>query len=140
MKKKIFIQLILAVFAQTVVAQPSAVKNAAKSVFSLTTYRADGTVLATSNGVFVGTEGEGVSDLKPFLGAARAEVVDASGKKMNVVRMVGLNDIYDVARFRVDGKTTPANVSNVPSTVNQEAWLVTYAQKSPQITSTKVPR
>ena len=138
MKKKIFIQLILAVFAQTVVAQPSAVKNAAKSVFSLTTYRADGTVLATSNGVFVGTEGEGVSDLKPFLGAARAEVVDASGKKMNVVRMVGLNDIYDVARFRVDGKTTPANVSNVPSTVNQEAWLVTYAQKSPQITSTKV--
>ena len=132
------VQFFIFTFAQTAIAQPSAVKNVAKSVFSLTTYRADGTVLANSHGVFVGTEGEGVSDLKPFLGAARAEVVDASGKKMNVTRMLGLNDIYDVARFRVDGKTTPAQIANVPSTINQDAWLVTYSQKSPQITDTKV--
>ena len=139
MKKKIItLQLLLLPFTQTLLAQPTAVKNAANSVFSLTTFRADGSILASSHGVFVGTEGEAVSDLKPFLGAAKAVVVDAKGNKMNVTRMIGLNDLYDVARFRVDGKTTPAQIANIPSSTNQDAWLVSYALKSPQITETKV--
>ena len=59
-----------------VAAQPAAVKNVAKSVFTLTTFRADGSLLASSHGVFVSETGEAVSDLKPFLGAARAVVID----------------------------------------------------------------
>ena len=114
------------------------VKNVAKSVFTLTTFKADGSLLASSHGVFVGNEGEAVSDLKPFLGAAKAVVVDAKGNKMDVTRIMGINDIYDVARFRVDGKTTPAPIANVASTTGQDAWLVTYGLKSPQIVATKV--
>lgn len=114
------------------------VKNVAKSVFTLTTFKADGSLLASSHGVFVGNEGEAVSDLKPFLGAAKAVVVDAKGNKMDVTRIMGINDIYDVARFRVDGKTTPAPIANLASTTGQDAWLVTYGLKSPQIVATKV--
>ena len=140
MKLKFILILHLFIFTAcpTLMAQPAAVKNVAKSVFSLTTFSADGSLLANSHGVFVGADGEAVSDLKPFIGAAKAVVVDAQGNKMNVTRILGLNELYDVIRFRVDGKTTPANIANVASTYQQDAWLVTYAMKSPQIVATKV--
>ena len=139
---KLRILLLSQLFAFTalnaLMAQPAAVKGVAKSVFSLTTFSADGSLLANSHGVFVGADGEAVSDLKPFLGAAKAVVIDAQGNKMNVTRIIGLNDLYDVIRFRVDGKTTPASIANVASTTQQDAWLVTYALKSPEIKATKV--
>lgn len=134
----LILQLLIFTACPTLMAQPAAVKNVAKSVFSLTTFSADGSLLANSHGVFVGTDGEAVSDLKPFIGAAKAVVVDAQGNKMNVTRILGLNELYDVIRFRVDGKTTPANIANVASTYQQDAWLVTYAMKSPEIVATKV--
>ena len=134
----LILQLFIFTACPTLMAQPAAVKNVAKSVFSLTTFSADGSLLANSHGVFVGADGEAVSDLKPFTGAAKAVVVDAQGNKMNVTRILGLNELYDVIRFRVDGKTTPANIANVASTYQQDAWLVTYAMKSPQIVATKV--
>lgn len=138
LKFLLILQLFILTACPTLMAQPAAVKNVAKSVFSLTTFSADGSLLASSHGVFVGAEGEAVSDLKPFVGAAKAVVVDAQGNKMNVTRIIGLNELYDVIRFRVDGKTTPAAIANVASTYQQEAWLVTYAVKSPQIIATKV--
>lgn len=119
-------------------AQPSAVKNAAKSVFVLTTYNADGTVLSTSHGVFVGNNGEAISDLKPFIGASKAIVTDSKGREMNVERIMGVNDIYDVAKFKVNGKTIPLNVAQSASASGSQAWLVSYAEKSPTITAATV--
>lgn len=119
-------------------AQPSAVKNAAKSVFKLTTYNADGTVLSTSHGVFVGNNGEAISDLKPFIGASKAIVTDSKGREMNVERIMGINDIYDVAKFKISGKTIPLNVAQSASASGSQAWLVSYAEKSPAITAATV--
>lgn len=119
-------------------AQPSAVKNAAKSVFKLTTYNADGTVLSTSHGVFVGNNGEAISDLKPFIGASKAIVTDSKGREMNVERIMGVNDIYDVAKFKVSGKTIPLNVAQSASASGSQAWLVSYAEKSPTIIAATV--
>lgn len=119
-------------------AQPSAVKNAAKSVFKLTTYNADGTVLSTSHGMFVGNNGEAISDLKPFIGASKAIVTDSKGREMNVERIMGVNDIYDVAKFKVSGKTIPLNVAQSASASGSQAWLVSYAEKSPTITAATV--
>ena len=65
-----FLLLFLPLFAA---AQPAGVKKAAQSVFTLTTYNADGTILATSHGVFTGAAGEGVAMWNPFKGAARSE-------------------------------------------------------------------
>lgn len=134
----LFITLIILCVCGTGKAQTSAVKNAAKSVFKLTTYNADGTVLATSNGVFVGNNGEAISDLKPFIGAAKATVTDTKGREMNVERIMGINDLYDVAKFMVSGKTTPLPMAQSASTSGSQAWLVGYAKKSPTITAATV--
>ncbi len=134
----IFITLIILFVCGNSKAQPSAVKNAAKSVFELTTYSADGSVLSTSHGVFVGNTGEAISDLKPFIGAAKAIVTDTKGHKMNVERIMGINDLYDVAKFKVNGKTTPLTMSQSAAASGSQAWLISYAEKSPTITAATV--
>lgn len=118
-------------------AQPAAVKNAARSVFRLTTFDADGKELMTSHGVFVGNSGEAVSDLKPFLGAVRAVVTDSKGSQMAVSRILGANDIYDVARFSVEGKTTPLPVAG-GATQGSKVWLVGFGDKNATVTAATV--
>ncbi len=139
MNKRLLLCLCMVVWASLrLSAQPAAVKNAAKSVFTLTTFRADGSLLESSHGVFVGEQGEAVSQLKPFLGAARAVVIDQKGKQMEVTRMLGVNELYDVARFRVDGKTTALPVAQSQLATGSKAWLVGYHPKTPEIIETTV--
>ena len=114
----------------TVKAQSAAVKKASESVFTLTTFNADGSIHATSHGVFVGESGEAISDLKPFLGASKAVVIDAKGNKKDVTRILGLNDIYDVVKFKVDGNTKPAAIANTATTPGGKLWLLPYSNKS----------
>ena len=97
-------------------AQPSSVKDAAKSVFKLSTYKADGSLLAESNGIFVSEDGTAVSSLKPFLGADRATITDMKGKQAEVSRILGVNEIYDMAKFKVEGiKPEPAQIAVTPA-------------------------
>lgn len=119
-------------------AQPAAVKNAAKSVFTVTTFKADGSLLASSHGVFVGSNGEAIGSLKPFIGAARATVIDSKGNRMEVKRIMGMNDIYDVIHFTVSGSTTPARLAASPLAGGGEAWLVPYPAKGSQAKAAKV--
>lgn len=110
-------------------AQPEAVKDAAMSVFTLVTYDTNGEEMATSHGVFVGDNGEAVSGLSPFEGADKAVVTDVKGNRMDVTRMIGVNELYGVAHFRVDGKTTPAAMASSDLAPGAQAWLVPYAEK-----------
>lgn len=119
-------------------AQPSAVKNVGKAVFTLTTFKEDGTLLASSRGIFVGKNGEGISMLKSFEGAASAVVIDNSGKKMNVVRILGANDMYDVVKFRVDGKTTPAKLASGQEQTGAKVWVVGYAKDAAALTENSI--
>ena len=107
-------------------AQPGWVKKATKSVFTLKTFAEDGSLIGSSNGFFTGTNGEAVSNYTPFKGAARAVVIDASGKELPVVSIIGVNDMYDVAKFRVNGKTQPLAISSTSATVGSQAWLLPY--------------
>lgn len=109
-------------------AQPSAVKNAGKSVFSLTTFKSDGSLLASSHGVFISNDGACVSDWTPFAGADHAVVIDASGRKMDVVSITGANDLYDIVLFRVDGKTPGATPANGQVTKGNKVWLLNYGK------------
>lgn len=121
--------VILPVFLLTmlpVMAQPSWVKKATKSVFTLKTFSADGSMIASSNGFFTGTNGEAVSNYAPFKGASRAIIIDAQGKEMQVVSILGANDMYDVVKFRVDGKTQPLLISSTVAPVGSNAWLLPY--------------
>ena len=108
-------------------AQPGWTKNASKSVFTLKTFAADGSLIASSNGFFTGTNGEAVSNFTPFKGAARAVVLDAQGKEWQVTGILGVNDMYDVVKFRVNNrKTQPLAVSQTAASVGSTAWLLNY--------------
>ena len=126
MKKMMMIGCLL-LSAIATFAQPGWTKNASKSVFTLKTFAADGSLIASSNGFFTGTNGEAVSNFTPFKGAARAVVLDAQGKEWQVTGILGVNDMYDVVKFRVNNrKTQPLAVSQTAAPVGSTAWLLNY--------------
>lgn len=114
-------------FATMAIAQPSAVKKAANATFTLTTFDTKGSILSTTNGVFVSTDGVCVSTWKPFAGAAKAVVIDNNGQKYDVETMLGANEIYDVAKFKVNAKTAAAPFAS-SATANSTAWVVIPAK------------
>lgn len=91
----------------TAIAQPALTRKAAAQVFTLTTFNADGSILASSHGVFTGKTGEAIAQWHPFKGADHAVIVDAKGKQYDVDVMVGASELYDLCRFRVKGYTAP---------------------------------
>lgn len=109
-------------------AQPAAVKNAGKSVFTLSTFKADGSLLSTSRGVFIDNEGTAVSAWTPFAGADHAVVVDASGKRMDVDYIFGANDLHDMVKFHVAGKTTGCKLSTGGVASGGKVWLLDFAK------------
>ena len=114
-------------------AQPSWVKKATKSVFTLKTFAADGSLIASSNGFFTGENGEAVSSFSPFKGASKAIVIDAQGKETAVESILGANDIYDVARFRVaSSKTQPLPLCNTTMPEGSTVWLLPRDQAAPE--------
>ena len=114
----------LAIFAQ-----PGWVKKATKSVFTLKTFDANGSLIGSSNGFFVGDNGEAMSSFSPFKGASRAVVIDAAGKEYPVSVIMGANDMYDVAKFRVAAqKTQPLTVSAGIQAVGSTAWILPFRE------------
>ena len=125
--KKILL-ILFAVLPAVTMAQPSWVKKATKSVFTLKTFAEDGSLIGSSNGFFTSATGDAVSNYTPFKGAARAVVIDASGKELPVVSIVGVNDMYDVVKFRVSGKTQPLAVSAASTAAGSQVWLLPYRE------------
>lgn len=124
MKLRTLILAISLVFgvSTSLFAQPVAVKKAADAAFTLTTFKADGSILATSNGVCISTDGIAVSPWKPFIGADKAVIVDSKGQKHDVECLLGANEIYDIAKFQVSGKTAAAPLATTVS-AGDEVWL-----------------
>lgn len=125
--KKISMIGCLLLSALSIFAQPSWVINASRSVFTLKTFAADGSLIASSNGFFTGTNGEAVSNFTPFKRASRAVVIDAQGKELQVAGIIGANDMYDVVKFRVNSsKTQPLALSSTITPVGSEVYLLPY--------------
>ncbi len=125
--KKISMISCLLFAALSTFAQPGWVKNASRSVFTLKTFAADGSMIASSNGFFTGANGEAVSNFTPFKGATRAIVIDAQGKELQVAGIMGANDMYDVVKFRVNGnKTQSLALSSSVAPVGSMAYLLPY--------------
>ena len=125
--KKISMICCLLFAALSSFAQPGWVKNASRSVFTLKTFAADGSLIASSNGFFTGTNGEAVSNFTPFKGAARAIVIDAQGKELQVAGIMGANDMYDVVKFRVNSaKTQPLTLSSSVAPIGSLAYLLPF--------------
>ena len=121
--KTLILTIALILGASTnIFAQPGAVKKAADAAFTLTTFKADGSILATSNGVCISADGIAVSPWKPFIGADKAVIIDAKGQKHEVECLLGANEIYDIVKFQVSGKTVAAPLAATVS-AGDEAWV-----------------
>lgn len=127
--KRIILLLPLYLFAVLPLLAQSWVEKAAKSVFTLKTFTADGTMIASSNGFYIGTDGEAVSSYTPFINAQRAVIIDAQGKEQPVEEILGANETYDVVKFRVAArKTLPLPIASTAAN-GTEVWLLPYAVK-----------
>ncbi len=105
------------------------VKKTAKSVLTLKTFDANGTLLGSSGGVFIGEAGDAISSFAPFRGASSAVVIDAQGKEYPVEMLLGANDTYDVAKFRVTIKKPQGlTASKVKMTAGSRVYLLPYRE------------
>lgn len=110
-------------------AQPSWTKKASKGVLTVKTFTADGTFLGSTTAFIVGSQGEAIGCFAPFKGASRAVAIDAQGKEWPVECMLGANDTYDVAKFRV-GIKKPQPLTVAPATLSQgtSVWLLPFRE------------
>ena len=100
MKRKLIILGGLLILAVTMSeAAPKWAAKAAKAVFTLKTFAADGTLIGSACGFYTGTDGEAVSCYTPFKGAQRAVIIDAQGKEQAVTMLMGANEMYDIVKF-----------------------------------------
>ena len=125
--KRFYTIVILLMLAIVMMGQPDWAKKASKSVFTLKTFDADGALLFSANGFFVGNGGEAVSCFSPFKGASRAVVIDAAGKEIPVECLLGANETYDVAKFKVEkGKVQPLAIAKTNAAKDENVWLLPY--------------
>ncbi len=124
--------LILLIFSllafNSIEAQPKWAKQAAKSVFTLKTFNADGILIGSTNGFFVNEDGEAISSFSPFVGASRAVAFNSKGKEMPVEYILGANETYDVVKLRIKSKDiTPLSIYEDTLSVGSSLWLLAYS-------------
>lgn len=129
--KRLFFMIGCMLLATVSYAQnPAWTKKAAQAVFTLKTFSADGSLLASVNGFFIDEQGQAVSSFAPFKNAQRAVIIDAQGKEMEVDCLIGYNDMYDVAKFHVIAKKTQAlSIAQNAASNGATLWLMPYAVK-----------
>lgn len=124
-----------------VMAQPAAVKNVAKSVFTLKAYDAEGKEIAVANGVFLASDGTAVCPLSAVREAARVEATDFSGKTYTVTHILGASELYDVCRVRVNVPKVQAIAQpTAPATKGAKVWLVEAVDKKTVTTQYEVDK
>lgn len=81
---------------------PKVVSKSAKALAKVVTYNKAGDLIGNSVAFFAGQSNEAYSEYEIFKNATRAEVIDASGKKIEVKRICGADEIYDVIKFTTE--------------------------------------
>lgn len=132
MRKNLFILLCLC--SQLVLAQkeaPKWVDKAKRAVFSVVTYDNEDKLLNSGNGFFVTEDGIALSDYGLFKDAQRAVIVNSEGKQMTVKSIMGVNDMYDVVKFRVETekKVPYLHIASTAPAKGSEAYLLPYSTK-----------
>lgn len=116
--------------ASSLYAQPGSVQKLAKSVFTLTTFNQKGDIIASTQGVFIDNKGTAISTFKPFVGAVKASVVDASGKSIPVEAIMGSRRTLRCGKIRINASTVAAPIATKESAAGDKVWLVPYSIKS----------
>ena len=136
--KKTILSFMLLIFTIGAFAQNASMQKTAKAVFTLTTFNKDGSLKASSHGIFVSADGQAVSTWAPFSGADHAIVIDAQGKQHKVETIIGANELYDVCKFTISGTTLPAPIAENQTT--GKAFLVGYGNPKASIKALNIQK
>ncbi|MDR3251504.1 MAG: serine protease [Tannerella sp.] len=125
--RRILIILLFVCQAITIAAQkknPKWIDKAGKAVFKIETTSKDG-VTKTGYGFFISEKGEAVASYSIFRYAAEAVVTTATGEKWQVTHIIGADNMYDVAHFKVavPKKTAFLTTAAASPAVNSTAYL-----------------
>ena len=115
--RKILLTIAVMTLAMTMSGQeapaPKWLSKAQKSIVSVITYDQNREKLNEGCGFVVSTDGALISTYSTFKDAYSAVVVDASGAKYDVERILGADDVYGLVRFRISNKkTTPVSFAS----------------------------
>ena len=120
---------------------PKWVEKARKAVFSVVTYDKGNQIKGTGNGFYIDNMGTALSDYSLFEGADRAVVINADGKQLDVLSIMGANSMYDVVKFNTsfDKKQVSLPVAVEPAKVGETVYLLPYStQKATTLQTGKV--
>lgn len=126
-----FILLLALAANHAVIAQkaPSWVKKSVKSVCSIITYDASGAESGRAAGIFVSEDGQCVTDYKLLVGVDSVIVITHDGKQYPVCYVEGCDDIYDLARMKVDVKSvSPIPFAEVPAKAGDKVYVIQYSR------------
>ncbi|MDR0743032.1 MAG: tetratricopeptide repeat protein [Tannerella sp.] len=122
-----FIFVLTTFLLTTISAQKKAPKwleKVNKAIITIETTTKEGTS-RNGNGFFIHENGEAVSSYDLFRNAEKAVVTTMDGEKLQVVRILGADDLYGVIRFKVSiKKKTPfLTVVNTDPPLNATAFI-----------------
>lgn len=133
MKNILFVFLFFGSFLGLSAGVPKGVNNAQKALISIVTYNEKG-ILRSGTGFFINENGEALADYDLFSGAQRADVIDANGKKWEVLRICGANEMFNVVRFRVNAKNVKAlEISDVIPSQGTKVYVLPYDVKKKEL-------
>ncbi len=126
--KKINIFLGLFMMTLTAVAQetglPGWYKKVQKSIMNIVAYDENQEMIHEGVGFVVSTDGMLISNYNLFKDAYSAVAIDSKGKKYEVERIHGADNIYGIVRFSINAeKTTPVKIASATS-VNRGAEAI----------------
>lgn len=82
-------------------AQPGPVKKVANAVFTITTFKSDGSILANDHGVFIDGEGTGITSFSPFIGATSAKYMMHAEKNLKSTISLALTNYIMLPRLKL---------------------------------------
>ncbi len=138
MKKLLFfsISLLVSVMCKAQdAATPSWYKKVQKSIVSVIAYNQNQEMIHEGVGYVVSADGVVISDYETFRDAYSAVVVDMKGKKSNVLRILGADNLYGLVKFNIDNnKTTPLTIAS-PTVVNRgnKIYSIGYFANKPNV-------
>ena len=108
---------------------PKWTKKVQKSIVSVLAYGKDGKLLHSGTGFYIDANGTAVADYSILRDAYSASVVDASGNKSNVVRILGADDTYGLVRFTTDAKKpVPLAIATEIPHKGSSLWTLSFSK------------
>lgn len=142
MKKKSLTLILItnAILAVTsFAAAPKEVQQAGKSLVTIVTYDSKDNLLHSTNGFYINSKGEVLSDYEAFKDASKAFIINGNGSKVPVARICGANDIYNLIKVTtLKNYKDVATITSTSASLNETCYILVPQGKKTITVETKI--